>query len=77
MLFRSDALFTGRGYIWRKTLPLLKNTIIFGHGAGTFGLYFKQFDYAGLLNSQGNVDLIVTDRTVCTYRWHSVREYCV
>lgn len=54
-----DALFTGRGYIWRKTLPLLKNTIIFGHGAGTFGLYFKQFDYAGLLNSQGNVDLIV------------------
>ena len=54
-----DTLFTGRGYIWRKTLPLLKNTIIFGHGAGTFGLYFKQFDYAGLLNSQGNVDLIV------------------
>lgn len=54
-----DSLFTGRGYIWRKTLPLLKNTIIFGHGAGTFGLYFKQFDYAGLLNSQGNVNLIV------------------
>lgn len=54
-----DSIFTGRGYIWRKSLPILKNTIIFGHGAGTFGLYFKQFDYVGLLNSQGEVDLII------------------
>lgn len=56
---RFDNLFTGRGYIWRNTLPILKNTLIFGHGAGTFELYFKQFDFVGLLNSQGNVDLII------------------
>lgn len=54
-----DHWFTGRGYIWRNTLPILKNTIIFGHGAGTYELYFKQFDYVGLLNSQGNTDLII------------------
>ena len=54
-----DSLFTGRGYIWRNTVPLLKNTLVFGHGAGTFEMYFKQFDYVGLLNSQGNVDLII------------------
>ena len=56
---RFDNLFTGRGYIWRNTLPILKNTLIFGHGAGTFEMYFKQFDFVGLLNSQGNVDLII------------------
>lgn len=56
---RFDNLFTGRGYIWRNTLPILKNTLIFGHGAGTFEMYFKQFDFLGLLNSQGNVDLII------------------
>lgn len=54
-----DSLFTGRGYIWRNTLPIIKNTFIFGHGAGTFEMYFKQFDFVGLLNSQGNVDLII------------------
>lgn len=54
-----DNMFTGRGYIWRNSLPILKNTIVFGHGAGTYEMYFKQFDYVGLLNSQGNVDLIV------------------
>lgn len=56
---RFDNLFTGRGYIWRNTLSILKNTLIFGHGAGTFEMYFKQFDFVGLLNSQGNVDLII------------------
>lgn len=56
---RFDSLFTGRGYIWRNTLPVMRNTLVFGHGAGTFEMYFKQFDFVGLLNSQGNVDLIV------------------
>ena len=56
---RFDSLFTGRGYIWRNTLPVIRNTLVFGHGAGTFEMYFKQFDFVGLLNSQGNVDLIV------------------
>lgn len=56
---RYDNLFTGRGYIWRNTQPVIRNTLVFGHGAGTFEMYFKQFDFVGLLNSQGNVDLIV------------------
>lgn len=54
-----DKIITGRGYIWRNSIPILKNTVIFGHGAGTFEMYFKQFDYVGLLNSQGNVDLVI------------------
>lgn len=50
---------SGRGYFWLNSIPVLKNTLILGHGAGTFEMYFKQFDFAGLLNYQGNVDLII------------------
>jgi len=41
---------TNRGYIWSRTLPLLKKTIIVGHGADTFAIYFPQADYAGKYN---------------------------
>ena len=31
-----EALFSGRGWIWNQTLPLLKDTIIVGSGSGCF-----------------------------------------
>lgn len=61
-----DTIISGRGYIWFNTLPIIKNTVIFGHGAGTYEMYFKQFDYVGLLNAEGNVDLII-DKPHCWY----------
>ncbi|GHT64753.1 polymerase [Spirochaetia bacterium] len=36
-----------RGYIWSRSLPLLKDTIVIGHGADTFPIYFPQNDYVG------------------------------
>lgn len=79
-----DNLFTGRGYIWRSSLNILKNTIIFGHGAGTYEMYFKQFDYVGLLNSQGNVDLIIDKphnwyiQMACNQGWLAmIAEVCI
>lgn len=41
---------TNRGYIWSRTLPLLKDTILIGKGADTFAIYFPQDDYAGRYN---------------------------
>ncbi|GHV44884.1 polymerase [Spirochaetia bacterium] len=38
---------TGRGYIWSRSLPLLRDTIFLGHGADTFTLYFPHNDYVG------------------------------
>lgn len=38
-------LFSGRGYIWAKTIPLLKNYFILGSGADSFTLIFPQSDY--------------------------------
>ena len=40
-----DSLFTNRGYIYNRTLPLLKKYIIFGSGPDTFILQFPQNDY--------------------------------
>lgn len=41
---------TYRGYIWSRTLPLLKDTLIIGHGADTFPIFFPQNDYVGRYN---------------------------
>lgn len=41
---------TNRGYIWSRTLPLLKDTVLIGKGADTFAIYFPQDDYAGRYN---------------------------
>lgn len=45
-----DAFASGRGYIWSRTFPLLKNTTVTGTGADSFLLAFPQNDYIGKLN---------------------------
>lgn len=40
-----ERLFSGRGYIWSVTLPLLKKYIFLGSGADTFAMAFPQQDY--------------------------------
>ncbi len=46
----SQKFGTDRGYIWSRTIPLLKDVILMGHGANTFALYFPQNDYVGKYN---------------------------
>lgn len=41
----------GRGYIFSRTIPMMKDTMFIGHGADTFCLYFPHRDYVGKLNS--------------------------
>lgn len=36
---------SGRGYIWSRTIPLLKKNIVFGSGADTFTIQFPHQDY--------------------------------
>ncbi len=45
-----ESLATGRGYIWSKTIPLLKDKILLGSGADTFALIYPQNDYVGMYN---------------------------
>jgi hypothetical protein len=42
---------SNRGYIWNRTIPLLKSTLLIGHGPDTFPLYFPQYDYIGKLKN--------------------------
>ncbi len=60
-----SALFTGyekfasgRGYIWSRTIPLLKDYILLGSGADTFALAFPQQDYVNQYNSGFDEQLI-------------------
>ncbi|MGN1303895.1 MAG: O-antigen ligase family protein [Oscillospiraceae bacterium] len=57
---------TGRGYIWLNSIPLLKDSVIVGCGAGQFPFYFPQNDIVGTLNTHGNYPLL-TDKPHCLY----------
>lgn len=50
---------TGRGYIWLNTLPILKESLIIGKGAGNFPFYFTQNDIVGLSETNGSYHIIV------------------
>lgn len=43
----NERLGSSRGYIWSRSLPLLKNTIFLGYGPDTFAAYFPQHDILG------------------------------
>lgn len=42
-----ERLGSSRGYIWSRSLPLLKNTLFLGYGPDTFAAYFPQNDILG------------------------------
>jgi hypothetical protein len=49
---------SGRGYIWSRTFPLLKDKIILGSGAESFVFEFPQEDYVGLYNNGFSGELL-------------------
>ena len=52
---------SGRGYIWSRTLPMMKDTVLIGHGADTFCLYFPNNDDIGKYNA-GFKENLFTDK---------------
>ena len=50
---------SGRGYIWSRTLPMIKDTILIGRGADNYILYFPHRDYVGKHNADWNINMIV------------------
>ncbi len=54
----NQSLASGRGYIWSRTIPLLKDKVILGSGAETFALEFPQQDYVGLYNNSFSGSII-------------------
>jgi len=54
-----EKMGSGRGYIWSRTIPLLKKHIILGSGADTFVIEFPQNDYLGRFHNS-YVESIIT-----------------
>jgi len=50
---------SGRGYIWSRSFPMFKNTILVGHGPDTYCIYFPHKDYIGKYNAGWNINMIV------------------
>ena len=56
-------LFTGRGYIWVSSIPLLWDVVVLGKGIGTFPFYYPQSEVAGMLNVHGSADYCIEQAT--------------
>lgn len=54
-----ETLGSSRGYIWSRSIPLLKHTIILGYGPDTFVAKFPQQDYIGKLIGYHTMDMLV------------------
>ena len=50
---------SGRGYIWSRTLPMMKETLLIGHGADTYCIYYPHQDYVGKYKAGWNINMIV------------------
>ncbi len=57
-LIKNEAFASGRGYIWSRSLPLLKGALVWGYGPDTFAFTFPQNDFVGKLN-YGSIWVII------------------
>ena len=61
--FASNQSFgSGRGYIWSRSIPMMRDTVLMGHGADTYAIHFPHNDYVGKYNSgtfTRNINIIV------------------
>ena len=54
-----EYLGSARGYIWSRTLPLLKKSLLAGTGPDTFKEVFPQNDYAGKIVYSDRPDMVI------------------
>jgi hypothetical protein len=50
---------SSRGYIWSRSIPMLKETIVLGYGPDTYTIEFPQDDVVGKLNSFSSYRTVV------------------
>ena len=54
-----ESLGSARGFIWSRSLPLLRKTWLVGFGPDTFAMVFPQHDFSGKFRAYGSTDVIV------------------
>jgi energy-coupling factor transporter transmembrane protein EcfT len=53
-----ESLASGRGYLWSRSIPLLKDSLFIGSGADTFVTVFPQQDYVNSYNAGFDGELV-------------------
>ncbi len=54
-----EKIMSGRGYIWSRSIPLIKNTILKGFGPDCFVFGFPQDDIVGKMKGLSFADIVV------------------
>lgn len=54
-----ERLGSARGYIWSRTLPMIKNAALLGYGPDNYAVAFPQDDYIGKIRAYGTAQMIV------------------
>jgi len=54
-----EGMGSARGFIWSRSFPLLRQTLLLGLGPDTFALHFPQHDYVGKLKAYGTMNMLV------------------
>ena len=54
-----EKLGSARGYIWSRTIPMLKDTMLVGNGPDTYALEFPQYDYMAKWWAYGTPSMII------------------
>lgn len=67
--FLPDGFMSHRGYIWSRTIPLLKNFMFIGSGPDTFLLDFPQNDYIGRYKNGYETTLISKPHNLYLQIW--------
>lgn len=57
--YGKEKMGSARGYIWSRSLPLLKDAMILGYGPDTFAAKFPQDDYLGKLVAYDTTQMLV------------------
>jgi O-antigen ligase len=57
-----ERIGSSRGYIWSRSIPLLKNTVWLGNGPDTFAAFFPQYDIFGKMYAYGGDMWQVVDK---------------
>lgn len=50
---------SNRGYIWSRSIPMLKKSLILGNGPDTYAIYFPQEDFVGEFNTKASQTLVI------------------
>ncbi|HMA60603.1 MAG TPA: hypothetical protein VKN64_09940 [Halanaerobiales bacterium] len=70
-----NVLGLSRGFIWSRSLPLLKETWLLGFGADTYPIYFPQDDNVGKLITFDKTRKIMDKPHNMYLRLQSILEY--